>query len=115
MKVVVYSEEDYEPMTVVDVHIDDLRKLHPSGDYLRFMPRMKALSWADADAMNNGQIMMQSLKVITVRFERFYRGRGRFDPPDQLMWIGWAHDDGLEMRSTLLPGQIAEYGWEKVS
>ena len=114
MKVVVYSEMDCEPLTVIDVHIDDLRRLHPSGDYLRFMPRMKALSWEDIKAMDNGIVRLTDIKTITVRFERFYRGRGRFEAPDQLMWVGWAHDDGLELRSTFLPGQLAELQWERV-
>src|SRR6202795_2212364 len=107
MRVVVYSEIDCEPLTVIDVHIDDLRRLHPSGDYLRFMPRMKALSWEEVNAMNNDHVMLPNFKTITVRFERFYRGNGRFERPTTLMWIGWAHDDGLELRSTFLPGQLA--------
>lgn len=114
MKIVVYSEIDYEPITVIDVHIDDLRRLHPAGDYLRFMPRVKPLMWEDVRAMNEHGVTMPSIKAITVRFERFYLGRGRFDEPGMLMWIGWAHDDGLELRSSFLPGQLAELQWERV-
>lgn len=114
MKVVVYSEIDYEPMTVVDVHIDDLKRLHPSGDYLRFIPRMKAMSWEDVSRMNNGQVQMTAFKAITVRFEQLRRWRGYEREQEHLFWIGWAHDDGLELRSSFLPGQMAELQWERV-
>lgn len=110
MKIVVYSEIDYEPITVIDVHIDDLRRLHPSGDYLRFVPRMKFPSWEELSRTE----MFAPFKTITVRFERFYRGHGRFEQPEAMMWIGWAHDDGLELRSVFLPGQLAELQWERV-
>lgn len=107
MRVVVYSEIDYEPLTVIDVHVDDLRRLDPSGDYLRFMPRMKAPSWEYIDS----PVLMPSFKTITVRFERFFRFHGAYGRDEQLMWIGWVHDDGLELRSVFLPGQLAELEW----
>lgn len=110
MRVVVYSEIDYEPLTVIEVHIDDLKRLHPSGDYLRFLPRMK-FDFKPWDASESVSCLMP--KAITVRFERCCRHYRTND--EQLFWIGWAHDDGLELRSTLLPGQLAEFQWERVT
>lgn len=113
MRVVVYSEEDYEPMTVIDVCIDDLKRLHPSGDYLRFIPRMRSASWAEMQSWNDCD-RLPNLRTITVRFEQLHRHVSRFEPAEKMFWIGWAHDDGLTLRSALLPGQVADFMWERV-
>lgn len=107
MRLVVFSEADFEPMTIVDVphHLFEGRR---PGDHIRLMPRMTApTSWIGAESP-----LEFNVRIVTIRLELM-----RYHHWDtwQSTWIGFAADDGLTLKSSLLPGQIADYQWEFVS
>lgn len=106
MRLVVFSEADFEPMTIVEVPGYLIQGRRP-GDVVRLLPRMKPQYW-EAGPMTDAVGLMP----VTIRLEimRTYLGAGM-----QSTWIGFAADDGLTLKSSLLPGQLADYQWECVS
>lgn len=102
MRLVILSEVDMEPMTIVEVPLC-LRE-YRSGDVIRLLPRMEFPEWGP-------HLMPEPVRTVTIRLEllRHYLG-GEIHST----WIGFAQDDGLELKSALLPGQMADYAWELV-
>lgn len=107
MRLVVFSEADFEPMTIVDVPHYLFEGRRP-GDHIRLMPRMTApTSWIGAESP-----LEFNVHIVTIRLELMRRFGYQYD---RSTWIGFADDDGLTLKSSLLPGQIADYQWECVS
>lgn len=109
MRLVIFSEEDFEPMTIVDFPAMILNREIRSGDIVRLMPRLKMPYWATP---LDDPVVLEPLRAVTVRLELLRRHGYQ---QESSTWIGFARDDGLTLKSSLLPGQVADYQWEFVS
>jgi hypothetical protein len=102
MRLVIFSDVDMEPMTVVNVPLDLMERCKRGG-FIRMMPRPNPLNfWT----MPIDEAMSLFFQPVTIRLEQLQRWDG------ERVWIGVAGDDALTVMSTLLPGQMADYQWE---
>lgn len=99
MNVVIYSNRDVEPITVVSLPQWAMDRLKDGEPILVPVPqRLTPVPWGTYPAM------IEPLRVATIWAESFYRNR-------EIAWLIFTDSDelALELQSDVLPGQRAAY------
>ena len=100
MRIVIYDDEDMEPITVVNLRGVGERDIHALGERIRIAvppPPLYPTSFCDAPATATADIEM---RFVDVTFERFTRrGRARF------MAFTKTADLAMLLKPDWLPGQ----------
>lgn len=95
---VLYSDEDMEPITVLDVPMWAIGRMR-TGDRIRFVVPEPLAMYLPTD---DEAVEFRPLKTVTIWAERFMR-RGR----EHVMLFTWDDVDALKLDPTELPGQRA--------
>lgn len=115
MRMVIFSKHDLEALTVVEVSDSLIRELTKHGGdsfMLRMAPRLR---FEVRPYPPDSEPVFDSLKVVNISVERFYRRGISYNSMFDKTWIGIADDDALTLMSTFLPGQREEVNGERES
>lgn len=126
MRMVIFSKQDFEAMTVVNVPDDIIRMMTKhsgrSAFPLRLLPRLKPMP---ISIPTDEECFSLSIRAIDIWVESLCRSKsgshwslerlimehgarvGERMYEDQFMWtwVGYCDDDGLDLQSVFLPGQ----------
>lgn len=111
MKAVIFDEERFIPISIVELRSHHLELLDAGMRHLRFRRRIEPMiQWP----VSGDIIDAFSVAVVYVRFERMYRFKDSLGSERNECWIGYVnYEDGIDLQSVFLDGQlyeVASYG-----
>lgn len=111
MKAVIFDEDRFIPISIVELRSHHLELLDAGMMHLRFRRRMEPmLNWPVSDEIMDSI----STSIVDVRFERISRFKDKYGIERQWVWVGYVnYEDGIDLQSVFLDGQlyeVANYG-----